>query len=83
MLKGEGKMEAKNEVNINKRIKKKPITSDSDHIVDEYKIGNTTIKICDDAYRDNTPEDVQRILERVTQIGWKCVRAARKAGKDI
>ncbi|MCT8978685.1 hypothetical protein N4T77_19015 [Clostridium sp. CX1] len=53
------------------------------NVVQEYKIGNTTIKICDDAYRDKTPEDIKKILERVTAIGWKCVRAARAAGKDV
>lgn len=52
-------------------------------VVEEYKIGNTTIKICDDAYRDKTPEDIKKILERINVIAWKCVRAARAAGKDI
>lgn len=52
-------------------------------IVQEYKIGNTTIKINDDAYRDKTPEDIKKILERINVIAWKCVRAARAAGKDI
>lgn len=76
-------METKNEVNMNKNIKKKVKTYVSGNIVDEYKIGNTTIKICDAAYKDKTPEDMQKILERVTQVGWKCVMAARAAGKDI
>lgn len=53
------------------------------NIVEEYKIGNTTIKICDEAYRDKTPEDIKRILERITIVAWKCVRSARAAGKDI
>ena len=52
-------------------------------IVQEYKIGNTTIKISDDAYKDKTPEDIKKILERISVIAWKCVRSARAAGKDI
>ncbi|AKN31030.1 hypothetical protein Ccar_09290 [Clostridium carboxidivorans P7] len=53
------------------------------NIVKEYKIGNTTIKICDEAYKDKTSEDISKILERVTLIGWKCIRSARTLGKDI
>lgn len=34
-------------------------------IVKEYMIGNTTIKIADDYYRDKTPEDVKAILDRI------------------
>lgn len=53
------------------------------NIVEEYKIGNTTIKICDEEYKDKTSEDIRKILERVTLIGWKCIRSARTLGKDI
>jgi hypothetical protein len=53
------------------------------NVVQEYKIGNTTIKMCDDAYRNRTPAEIERTLERITAIGWKIVRAARAAGKDI
>ena len=53
------------------------------NIVEEYKIGNTTILISDAAYRDKTPEDIEKILQRVTAIGWKIVESARAAGKDI
>lgn len=52
-------------------------------VVDEYKIGNTTIKICDDAYISKTPEEIQKILDRITAIGWKCVQSARAAGKAV
>ncbi|MBV7276306.1 hypothetical protein I6U48_25820 [Clostridium sp. PL3] len=52
-------------------------------IVQEYKIGNTTIKISDDSYKDKTPEDMKRILERIANVAWKCARAARALGKDI
>ena len=37
-------------------------------LVEEYKIGNTTIKIYNDAYKDKTQEDIDRILERIAQI---------------
>lgn len=39
------------------------------NIVEEYKIGNTTIKICDAAYKDKTPEDIEKILKRIMEIG--------------
>ena len=51
-------------------------------IVEEYKIGNTTIKIADDACK-KTPEEIDAILSRITSIAWSCVKAAREAGKDI
>jgi hypothetical protein len=53
------------------------------NVVEEYKLGNTTIKICDDGYRNLTPADIERTLERIVEIGWKIVHAARKAGKNI
>lgn len=53
------------------------------NIVEEYKFGNTTVKISDAAYINKTPEDIERILKRLTSIGWECVHSARAAGKDI
>ncbi len=53
------------------------------NIVQEYKIDNTTIKICDDAYINKTPADIEKILKQIVIIGWKCVESARKAGKDV
>ena len=41
------------------------------NVVKEYVRGNVKIKICDDAYRSNTPEDVDRILKRITAIGYE------------
>ncbi|WP_425447777.1 hypothetical protein [Dethiothermospora halolimnae] len=38
------------------------------NVVEEYMLGNTKIKICDDAYRDKTKEDVEEILKRVANI---------------
>lgn len=40
--------------------------------VEEFKIGNTNVKIADDYCRDKTPEDVNAILKR---IGSKCFTA--------
>ncbi|MFZ5352774.1 MAG: hypothetical protein ACOZCL_08625 [Bacillota bacterium] len=53
------------------------------HVVEEFMIGNTKIKICDDAYINKTPEDIEKILKRLTAIGWEIVRDARAAGKDV
>jgi len=44
------------------------------NVVKEYKIGNTRIKICDDAYRNKTPEEVQEILRRIAQIGLNALQ---------
>lgn len=53
------------------------------NVVEEYKLGNTTIKIYDTAYINKTPEDIQKILERIASIGWEIVLEARAKGKDI
>lgn len=37
------------------------------HIVKDFYIGNTRIKIADDYCRDKTPEDVNAILERLSR----------------
>lgn len=37
------------------------------HIVQDFYIGNTHIKICDDYCKDKTPEQVQEILKRIAQ----------------
>jgi hypothetical protein len=58
-------------------------TSSLGNVVEEYKIGNTTIKICDAAYINKTPEEINKILDRLTDIGWRCVQSARTAGKEI
>lgn len=38
-------------------------------IVKEYKFGNTIVKVHDDAYKDKTQEDIDRILRRIEEIG--------------
>ena len=42
---------------------------DPESIVEEYKIGNTTIKIADTYYKDKTDEDIDKILKRICKIG--------------
>lgn len=46
------------------------------NVVEVFKLGNTTIKICDDAYRDRTEEDIQRSLETIAQIAYKNLYAS-------
>lgn len=38
-----------------------------DHIAKDFMIGNTRIKIATDYCEDKTPEDVQKILDRIAQ----------------
>ena len=38
-------------------------------VVEEYKIGNTLIRIHDDAYINKTKDDINAILERIARIG--------------
>ncbi len=40
-------------------------------VVKDYYIGNTRIIICDDAYRDKTPEELDR-LRHFTFMGRHC-----------
>ncbi|SHJ89011.1 hypothetical protein SAMN02745883_00730 [Caminicella sporogenes DSM 14501] len=42
-------------------------------IVAEYKLGNTTIRIHDDAYKDKTKEDIERIIKRIEEIGRRAL----------
>ncbi|HHW01673.1 MAG TPA: hypothetical protein GXX35_02455 [Thermoanaerobacterales bacterium] len=45
-------------------------------LVKEYKLGNTKIEIYDDAYKDKTQEDIDRILKRIANIISKSVYSA-------
>lgn len=58
---------------------RQPITG---NIVQEYKIGGTTIKVCDASIR-TSQKDIDQINQNITRIGWKIVQEARTAGKDI
>lgn len=52
-------------------------------IVKEYRIGNTKILISNAAYKNRTPEEIEKILRRITAIGWVIVESARAKGKDM
>lgn len=41
---------------------------DEGNIVEEFTIGNTRIKICDDFCRNTTSEEVDAILARIARI---------------
>ncbi|PKL00088.1 MAG: hypothetical protein CVV56_07965 [Tenericutes bacterium HGW-Tenericutes-1] len=45
------------------------------NVVKEFMIGNTTIKICDDSYRDKTKEDVDRILMNISRNAYEFLNA--------
>lgn len=51
-------------------------TEQSPHIVRDFTVGNTRIKIADDCCRDKTPEDVQRILKEIAQVAQAAISAA-------
>lgn len=50
-------------------------------LVQEYKIGNTKIKIHDDAYKDKTKNDIDRILARIAHIASTGLNGQRKLQK--
>lgn len=37
------------------------------HVVKDYYIGHTHILICDDYYRDKTPEELEAVRERISK----------------
>ena len=43
------------------------------NLVEEYKIGNTRIKIYDSAYINNTPEDNERIIRNIENIARRAL----------
>ena len=49
------------------------------HIVRDFMIGNTRIKIADNYCRDKTPEDVQRILRKIARDAQAAISAAANA----
>ena len=50
------------------------------HVVKDYYIGHTHIKICDDCYRDKTPEEIEATWQRINDKCFELLRrqAARK-----
>lgn len=51
-------------------------TGQGPHIVRDFTVGNTRIKIADDCCRDKTPEDVQKILRKIAQDAQAAISAA-------
>ena len=46
------------------------------HVVKDYYIGHTHIIICDDCYRDKTPEEIKAQENRLNEV---CIRLMRNA----
>ena len=51
-------------------------TGQSPHIVRDFTVGNTRIKIADDCCRDRTPEEVQQILRKIARDAQAAISAA-------
>lgn len=51
------------------------------HVVKEFKIGNTTVRICDDYCRDKTKEDVDAILKRIAERAQRALTAQALRGE--
>jgi|GEM_PF-2156195 len=49
-------------------MKKKEIVEREEDLVEEFKIGNTTIKIYDTYCKNKTPEEIKAILDRCSYI---------------
>ena len=49
---------------------------ENSNIVQEFKLGNASIKFADNYCRDKTQEDIDAILERIAKIALKHYRAA-------
>lgn len=50
-------------------------------IVEEYMIGNTTIKIADDYYKDRTDAEIQAILDRIAANAIRQLNRPKKVNK--
>lgn len=46
------------------------------NVVEEYKLGNTIVKIRDDFYRDKSDEEVQAIISRISVMVSKILSEA-------
>jgi len=47
------------------------------NVVEEYKIGNTKIRICNDAYINRSPEEIEQILKRINSLCLNFVMSDR------
>ncbi len=48
------------------------------HIAKEFKVGNTNVKIATDYCDNKTPEDVQKILNRIAENAMQSFIAAAR-----
>lgn len=44
------------------------------NVVEEFMLGQTKVRICDDYYKDKSPEDIQEILDKVAQDVLNCYK---------
>lgn len=51
-------------------------------IVEDYKIGNTRIKVADDYYSARTDEDTKRILQRIATSAYRHFNAVNEDTSD-
>lgn len=51
-------------------------------IVEDYKIGNTRIKVADDYYSTRTDEDTKRILQRIVTSAYRHFNAKDEDASD-
>lgn len=42
-------------------------------LVEKFVIGNTKVYIYDGSYRDKTPEDIQKMIRRIEEIGSRAL----------
>lgn len=53
------------------------------HVVKEWKQGNARIKVCDDYYRNKTPEEKKMDWDEFYRVAWQIVLNARARGEDV
>lgn len=53
-----------------------PKTIPKGTVVEEFMLGNTKIKICNDAYINKTPEEIEQTLKRINDVALKCVMSS-------
>ena len=51
---------------------------DNPHIVEEYKVGNTLIRIASNCYEGKTHEDGEKVMEKIVQIALREWAAAEQ-----
>lgn len=48
-------------------MKKQQNKIEEGNVVEEFTLGETKVKICDDYCKDKTPEEVKKILDEIAQ----------------